>query len=460
MSIAAELLALSRLRGADLGLTLAAAAAMVRARALLRGGDVGALVHSPPPVRQDPVRAEVREDPVRVAAAVRRVDRVVPGSGRCLVSSLALRSMLAARGMSATLQIGVERRAGAFGAHAWVEHEGRPLLEPGAIESSFARLVPVPRRLPLLLGEVVDADVELPGAALAPPGVPPTVSFRTERSVGPPAGVEVERGPERRDGPGPLWSVSRGEGFTRISMPGGSDLDIAEDLRSVVGRPSRHGDAQACAQEFLGPGLGILAALRGRLVLHAAAVEHDGAAIALLGHSGQGKSTLARGLAEVGMCLFADDVVAVAEQPDGGLVAHAGSRAQKLHPGSPLGAAAVGGEVPLSAAKRWVPHDGGGPSALALGAVFVLDRSGQVSASAERLRGAEAFAALLTYSALAGLMQPGVLAGGVADTQNRLVAAVADRAPVFRLRYRDGRSGIEEAAGAIVASATRAHRPR
>jgi hypothetical protein len=54
------------------------------------------------------------------------------------MQSLTLSALLARRGYSSMLVIGV--RAGeAFGAHAWVELDGRPLLPPGG--DTFQRLV-------------------------------------------------------------------------------------------------------------------------------------------------------------------------------------------------------------------------------------------------------------------------------------------------------------------------------
>jgi hypothetical protein len=59
--------------------------------------------------------------------------------------SLVLTALLSRRGIASTLVIGV-RPGGEFGAHAWVEHEGAPLLPSGATgsaETPFERLVVV-----------------------------------------------------------------------------------------------------------------------------------------------------------------------------------------------------------------------------------------------------------------------------------------------------------------------------
>src|SRR5262249_11888496 len=68
--------------------------------------------------------------PERCAAAVERTLRALPTDSRCLVRSLVLVALLSRRGLRAKLVIGV-LRGPEFGAHAWVEHDGVPLLQPG-----------------------------------------------------------------------------------------------------------------------------------------------------------------------------------------------------------------------------------------------------------------------------------------------------------------------------------------
>ena len=75
---------------------------------------------------------------LRLGRAVSRTLRLLPTDSRCLVRSLVLTALLARRGLSSSLVIGV-RSDPEFAAHAWVEHAGRPLLPPG--EENFLRLV-------------------------------------------------------------------------------------------------------------------------------------------------------------------------------------------------------------------------------------------------------------------------------------------------------------------------------
>ena len=62
-----------------------------------------------------------RSQIVRLGRFVQRVSRVVPGA-TCLTQALALKWMLARRGIACRLRIGVRHDpGGAFAAHAWLE---------------------------------------------------------------------------------------------------------------------------------------------------------------------------------------------------------------------------------------------------------------------------------------------------------------------------------------------------
>jgi Transglutaminase-like superfamily len=74
----------------------------------------------------------------RLGQAVTRLLAHVPGDTRCLARSLVLTRLLASRGMEAKLVIGA-RTEPEFLAHAWVEHDGTPVLDPG--DEPFGRLV-------------------------------------------------------------------------------------------------------------------------------------------------------------------------------------------------------------------------------------------------------------------------------------------------------------------------------
>ena len=67
---------------------------------------------------------------LRLGRAVNRTLRLLPTDSRCLIQSLVLTRLLARRSIPSVLVIGV-RHDPEFLAHAWVEHEGRPVLPAG-----------------------------------------------------------------------------------------------------------------------------------------------------------------------------------------------------------------------------------------------------------------------------------------------------------------------------------------
>jgi hypothetical protein len=75
---------------------------------------------------------------VRLGRAVGLTLRHLPFDSRCLMRSLVLTRILAKRGIGARLVIAV-RSENEFVAHAWVERDGIPLLEPAG--EPFARIV-------------------------------------------------------------------------------------------------------------------------------------------------------------------------------------------------------------------------------------------------------------------------------------------------------------------------------
>jgi hypothetical protein len=86
------------------------------------------------PIGSDPEEL-VRTTTRRIAAAA----AFFPGRAECLEQSLALFVLLRRRGVPVELRIGVQRYP--FLAHAWVEHEGRPINER---EEFVAQLTPFP----------------------------------------------------------------------------------------------------------------------------------------------------------------------------------------------------------------------------------------------------------------------------------------------------------------------------
>lgn len=98
---------------------------------------------------EHPTRAPQVEgvESVKVGARLARTSgrclRILPTDSRCLSQSLVLMALLARRGLPSALVIGV-RPGSDFGAHAWVEREGLPLLPSGG--DTYSRLLALGER--------------------------------------------------------------------------------------------------------------------------------------------------------------------------------------------------------------------------------------------------------------------------------------------------------------------------
>jgi hypothetical protein len=110
-----------------------------RARLALRRGDLPgtlALLRAPRGGRAGDGDGHVTA--LALGRPVARTLSVLPADSRCLMTSLVLVALLARRGISSRLVIGV-LSGSEFGAHAWVEIDGRAVLPPG--DGAFERLV-------------------------------------------------------------------------------------------------------------------------------------------------------------------------------------------------------------------------------------------------------------------------------------------------------------------------------
>ena len=83
------------------------------------------------------------------------------------------------------------------------------------------------------------------------------------------------------------------------------------DGRQVLIDPAPDANLTLIRLYLLGSVMGILLHLRGILPLHASAIAHEGRAIAFLGASGRGKSTIAQALRQRGYPVLADDICAL-----------------------------------------------------------------------------------------------------------------------------------------------------
>jgi hypothetical protein len=87
-------------------------------------------------------------DAIAIAKAMESAVRHLPLRTTCLDRSRALYSMLRAHGCPAELRIGAHREDGTLTAHAWVEHDGVPLLDDEAERFTVLRGASKPPGLP------------------------------------------------------------------------------------------------------------------------------------------------------------------------------------------------------------------------------------------------------------------------------------------------------------------------
>jgi hypothetical protein len=94
----------------------------------------------PAPRSAERVFPDGHRDGLRLGRAVTRMLSALPMDARCLVRSLVLLRLLVRRDADGALIIGVLPTDGReLIAHAWIELDGRPLLDPG--EDEFGRLL-------------------------------------------------------------------------------------------------------------------------------------------------------------------------------------------------------------------------------------------------------------------------------------------------------------------------------
>ncbi len=118
-----------------------------------------------------------------------------------------------------------------------------------------------------------------------------------------------------------MWETENENGsFTKVSF----ELEGKRTLNFVIDENKENlwiyhheNETKSDLESYLiGPALGFIMRLRGIICLHSSAVEIDGKAIALVGHSTTGKSTTAAGLAEFGAKILADDITVLITQND------------------------------------------------------------------------------------------------------------------------------------------------
>jgi hypothetical protein len=273
------------------------------------------------------------------------------------------------------------------------------------------------------------SDVELP----LPPG-----------AGGETADLVVRRGPDRAvpaaDPPGRrLAQVCRPDGSvfytlgrdgdrTVLRYPGLCDFAGDRTLATITAHLHPGADEGLLSVLISGAVLAMHLMLRNELVLHASAVEAAGQAVAFVGSSGMGKSTLAAALCELGCGLVTDDLLRV-ELADGAARAYPGGTENRLRPSArKLAEAAPASAVRETADGRLALRPrgwSGGPLPLA---ACVVPRPSREAAevTVRRLRPSEALIRLSRYPRVLGWTD-----GDSMGSAFQALADLAERVPVY-----------------------------
>jgi hypothetical protein len=92
--------------------------------------------------RSERAQGSPRNDfPASCARLVAAAAQYHPGRPACLAKSVTLWFLLARRGIASSVRIGVAKNADVFRAHAWVEVDGRVLLDGPDVATQYSVIV-------------------------------------------------------------------------------------------------------------------------------------------------------------------------------------------------------------------------------------------------------------------------------------------------------------------------------
>ena len=272
---------------------------------------------APPP---EPGTIELSE---RSARRLRSADRVVAVwpfcEGPCLRQSLVTAHLL--RAEDPAVRLGVAGAGAAVRAHAWVEIDGRPLedvAEFAVLHTSPPTHVALTMAAPRIYAQCgmrlrAPLDLRLPEATTDDWDVDVTWGADLTECRERPSGELVAE-----------LDLEDGSWWYRASWTGSEyhlrffecgDFIVSADLDAVEIRSAQTEQSAILPVLMAGTVTSFLLTLRGSTVLHASGVELGGRALAFVGPSGQGKTTLATLVALHGARLLTDDVLTVDPGP-------------------------------------------------------------------------------------------------------------------------------------------------
>jgi hypothetical protein len=214
--------------------------------------------------------------------------------------------------------------------------------------------------------------------------------------------------------------------------------------REIVVEPASGVEQRVVRTYILGSAMGVLLHQRGLLALHASAIAVSGRAVAFIGESGWGKSTMAAAMHARGHAIVADDIVAVSAESGGAPAAFPAFPRLKLYPET---AASLGYD--RGSLTVFDPEDerreyrvvGGFPQVpLPLYRIYVLaEGEGQ---EVETLHPQEGFMELIRHSYALGRLQ----AAGATAAHFHQCAQIAGMVPIYRLKRQRSLSALSDVA--------------
>ncbi len=249
---------------------------------------------------------------------------------------------------------------------------------------------------------------------------------------------------ERTDG----FAVTEAGGLLHIREVG---RFLMRGGRHITVEPAPSGSERHLRLYLLGSAFGILLHQRKLLPLHANAMNVSGRAVAFMGASGAGKSTMAAWFHDRGYPVLADDVCVVTISPEGQPIAHPGIPRLRLWRDAleSTGRRAADHEHAFDDADKYnvSTHESLSSGAIPLATVYLLDHPNSAARQQEitRLTGIDALEALVantyrgTYAPMLGSL-PQLIAA---------CQAVIARVPVFSVTRVWGREHLDHQLGAL-----------
>lgn len=242
------------------------------------------------------------------------------------------------------------------------------------------------------------------------------------------------------DAPSDAWHryVSLADGATYVRWEGVGEFLVSPDGRAITGRRADGSSAESFQVYMLGQALSFALVAQGFEPLHATAIVADDRAVAFLGESGFGKSSLAASFLGSGYRLLTDDLLLLHET-NGRMLAYPGPPRIKLFPKVAarfLCNALESGPMNGGTAKLILPIDPHRRSTapVELRAMYSLaaprDACRQESVRSETLTPREGFIELVKATFNRRLVGPERLA-----RQFDVMTRLADRCPIRRLMY-------------------------